>query len=128
MGSTASRTGPPCAALTGLPCSPVATSTSRRRAWSSVRLSLYDPSYEVNRTAVASGCGPAAASRSGSATPDQVTAGTRQPVTHWKSRTSVACGSRASSAIDQVRGRRTSPPTAIRTSAGARRGIEAVTE
>ena len=75
MGSTAMRTGPPCAALTGLPCRPVATSTSRRLAWSRVRLSLYDPSYEVNRTAVASGRGSAAASRSGSATPDQVTPG-----------------------------------------------------
>ena len=76
----------------GSPSSSYATSTSSRRAWASVRLSLYAPSKLVNRTACASSCTPARSSTSRSRTPFQRTSSTRHPVTHWKSRVRPAAG------------------------------------
>src|SRR5690242_12728656 len=58
----------------------------RRRACASVRLSVYLPSNDTKRTAVAPDFTPARSSRVRSRTPVQWTSGTRQPVTHWKSR------------------------------------------
>ena len=46
---------------------------------------------QVAVIAVAAACGRARSSRSDNRTPLQCTCGTRQPVTHWKSRTSAVC-------------------------------------
>ena len=58
-----------------------------------MRLSLYAPSKQVKRTALAPGRTPAASSSAESLTPSNGVSGTRQPVTHWTSRTMRVCGS-----------------------------------
>ena len=67
------------------------------------------PSNDVKCTAVASACTPARSSTSASRTPFHWTSGTRQPVTHWKSRVSevgfiavMSAYERRSSVVDEA--------------------------
>jgi hypothetical protein len=91
-------------------------------------LSVYMPSKERNRTAVASTDGSARSSNADSGTPAQCTSSTRHPVTQWKSLTSAVCGIACSSGRVYVAGRATRPDTVSRYVAAVFVGTDPVTE